>query len=244
LSFKSQGEAFVAKVTPDGSALVHCSYIGRDALDAASAIAVDNAGNAYVTGWTYSSEATFPVAVGPGLTQGNPASADAFVAKVLPDGSGLAYCGYLGGDAQDIASGIAVDGKGSAFITGQTASSEATFPVSVGPGLTYRGNLDAFVARVKADGSGLDYCGYLGGSDVESGNGIAVDSGGNAYVTGFTASSDLPVTIGPGLLFKGVADAFVAKVSATGSSLVYCGYLGGDDWDFGHAVAVDATGNA
>src|ERR671931_77920 len=108
--------------------------------------------------------------------------------------------------------------------------------VTVGPDLTSNGYYDAFVAKVRADGTALDYAGYIGGSDDDYGTGIAVDSAGNAYVTGYTYSAEntFPVTVGPDLTFNDndsflSGDAFVAKVSADGTALVYAGYIGGDD---------------
>jgi hypothetical protein len=111
-------------------------------------IAVDGNGNAYVTGYTDSAQATFPVKVGPDLTF-NGGRWDAFVAKVNPSGTALVYCGYIGGSGEDISQGIAVDGNGNAYVTGDTTSTEATFPVTVGPDLTFNGGYDdAFVAKV------------------------------------------------------------------------------------------------
>ncbi len=161
---------------------------------------------------------------------------DAFVAKVNPSGTALVYAGYIGGLDHDLGIDIAVDSTGAAYITGFTNSSEATlsgetnFPVTVGPDLTYNGNVsDAFVAKVNASGTALDYAGYIGGSSDEFGLGIAVDSVGNAYVTGFTASTEatFPVTVGPDLTFNGGSgvvfgvpiDAFVAKVNPLGTTL-------------------------
>jgi hypothetical protein len=128
--------------------LVYAGYIGgSDGDDEAHGIAVDGAGNAYVTGFTYSSEATFPVAVGPDLTHNG--GGDAFVAKVRADGAGLVYAGYIGGSSSERGYGIAVDGAGNAYVTGSTSSTEATFPVAVGPDLTYNGGMyDVFVAKV------------------------------------------------------------------------------------------------
>src|SRR5262249_5428464 len=155
------------------------------------------------------------VSVGPKLTRacsdpsGNCPDFDAFVAKVKADGSGFNYLGYLGGASNDGGIGIAVDSAGSAYVTGGTASDTSSFPVSGGPGLTLKGPADAFVAKVKADGTGLIYNGYIGGSDVDTGTAIAVDSTGNAYVVGYTLSPDLPVT--DGSIFKGgtsFGDAF------------------------------------
>ncbi|MEK7755423.1 MAG: SBBP repeat-containing protein, partial [Acidobacteriota bacterium] len=238
-------DAFVAKVNAAGTALVYAGYIGGSAEEFGYGIAVDVAGNAYVTGETESAEATFPVAVGPDLTLNG--RADAFVAKVNATGTGLVYAGYIGGSDPDGGHGIAVDAAGNAYVTGITYSSEATFPVTVGPDLTYNGDFrDVFVAKVNAAGTALAYAGYIGGSSSDFGYGIAVDAAGNAYVTGFTMSSEgtFPVTVGPDLSFNGYRDAFVAKVNAAGTALVYAGYLGGSGGDYGQAIAVDAAGNA
>src|SRR5215831_16182450 len=247
LTFNGGGtDAFVAKVNASGTALVYASYIGGRAGDAGWGIAVDGAGNAYVTGQTSSSETTFPVTVGPRLTYSG-GNSDAFVAKVNAAGTALAYAGYIGGNRDEIGWGIAVDGAGNAYVTGQTQSGEATFPVTVGPGLTYGGgSFDAFVAKVNAAGTALVYAGYISGSGDDFGYGIAVDGASNAYVTGYTTSTEasFPVTVGPDLTYNGGWDAFVAKVNPAGSALVYAGYIGGSGLDVGRGIAVDNTGNA
>jgi len=239
-------DAFVAKVATDGTGLIYSGYIGGSGDDVGTGIAVDGAGTAYVTGTTQSSEATFPVVGGPDLTYNGIYDDDAFVAKVKPDGTALTYSGYIGGSGDDVGIGIAVDGAGTAYVTGVTWSSEATFPVVGGPDLTYNGDRDAFVAKVTPTGSGLSYAGYIGGSGIDFGSGIAVDSTGAAYVTGVTAFSEatFPVVGGPDLTFNGLADAFVAKVTPTGSGLSYAGYIGGSGIDFGSGIAVDGAGTA
>jgi hypothetical protein len=241
-------DAFVAKVSPSGSSLLYCGYIGGSANDYGHGIAVDSGENAYIAGMVWSSEATFPVTVGPDLTFNG--SFDAFVAKVNSAGTGLVYCGYVGGLYGDyVWRGIAVDKAGNAYIAGDTSSPETSFPVRVGPDLTYNGGTeDAFIAKVNASGTGLDYCGYLGGSQRDVPYGIAVDSGGNAYVVGETESTEatFPVRVGPDLTYNGgTNDAFIAKVDASGSNLVYCGYIGGSAAnDIAMAIAVDGSGNA
>ncbi len=239
-------DAFVAKVRADGTGLAYCGFIGGDANDEGLAVAVDDAGNAYVAGGTGSTESTFPAAVGPGLTfNGN--ATDAFVAKVRADGTSLEYCGYVGGNGRESGRGIAVDDAGEAYVTGETSSSQLTFPVRVGPRLVYGAATEAFVAKVLADGTGLEYCGYIGGGGYDAGNGIAVDDAGSAYVTGETRlpSAGFPATVGPDLVHNGGgSDAFVAKVRADGTGFDWCGYLGGDGDDVGKGVAVDDAGNA
>lgn len=243
-------DAFVAKVNASGTSLVYCGFVGGFGADYGSAIAVDGSGGAYVTGYTNSGEAAFPVTGGPDLTYNG--NIDAFAAKVSASGTGLDYCGYVGGAGADYGRGIAVDGAGNACLTGSTSSTEATFPVTVGPDLTFNGGKDAFVAEVGASGLGLVYCGYIGGSGDDGDDGdndggaIAVDSSGNVYVTGRTGSTEatFPVKAGPDKTFNGGTDAFVAKVDTTGTGLVYCGYIGGSGDDRGHGIAVDASGKA
>jgi hypothetical protein len=244
LTYNGSGDAFVAKVNRAGTALLYCGYIGGSGSDRGYGMAVDDDENAYVTGYTYATEATFPVTVGPDLTYNG--SDDAFVAKVNSSGTALLYCGYIGGSGSDVGYDIAVDGGGNAYVTGYTESSQATFPVTVGPDLTFSGSDDAFVAKVNSSGTALLYCGYIGGSSIAGGYGIAVDGSGHAYVSGVTYSSEttFPVTVGPDLTYNGSGDAFVAKVNRAGTALLYCGYLGGSGDDSGLGIAVDGSGNA
>jgi hypothetical protein len=230
----------------DPAVLVYCGFIGGIGYDTAFGIAVDSSGNAYVCGFTESTESTFPVKTGPDLTH-NGSDTDAFVAKVKADGTALVYCGYIGGNGDEKTTSIAVDQSGSAYVCGDTTSTQTTFPVSIGPDLTYSSSGDAFVAKVTADGKGLVYCGYIGGSGADYGQDIAVDSNGNAYVFGDTTSTqtNFPVAIGPDLTHNGGGtDTFVAKVNADGTTLVYCGFIGGNGYEKGYGIAVDQSGNA
>ncbi len=243
-------DAFVAKVEADGTALIYCGYIGGSAYDEGDGIAVDGSGCAYISGYTDSTEATFPVTVGPDLIYNNISGKniyDAFVAKVRADGTGLSYCGYIGGSSYDFGWRILVDIQGCAYVTGTTQSNEASFPVTVGPDMSFNGGGDIFVAKVKPDGTGLIYCGYIGGPGGEMGTGIAVDQFSCAYITGYTTSNEksFPVTVGPDSSYNGGwEDAFVVKVRADGKGLVYCGYIGGGDAEEGQDIAVDRSGSA
>ena len=241
----------------DPAVLVYAGYIGGAGEERGLGIAVDSFGNAYVAGQTLSGQGTFPEAVGPDLTfNGN---LDGYVAKVNAAGTALIYAGYIGGAGDEGIFDIALDGNGNAYVTGFTTSNQTTFPVTAGPDLTFNGSEDAFVAKVNAAGTQLVYAGYIGGLRTDFGEGIAIDSDGNAYVSGTTASNQrtFPVTVGPDLTFNGGRfDAFVAKVNAQGSGLVYAGYIGGARNDApvsrdgrevfvsGGHIAVDGLGNA
>src|SRR5438445_679977 len=238
-----QGDAFVTKLNPAGSALVYSTYLGGSGPDDGKGIAVDAAGNAYVTGSTASSN--FPTTIGAFQTiKGG--SGNAFVTKLNPTGSALVYSTYLGGSGAsgDYGAGIAVDAAGNAYVTGITSSSD--FPTTAGAfQTTFGGGLyDIFVTKLEPTGSALVYSTYLGGSALDKGYGIAVDTSGNAYVTGLTYSTDFPTTPGAiqttyseGGLYSG-GDAFVTKLNAAGSALVYSTYLGGRGTDMGRAIAL------
>ncbi len=238
-------DAFVAKVKADGSGLVYCGFIGGYGYEHGDGIAVDSTGAAYVVGTTESTEAQyFPVTVGPDLVSNG--AQEAYIAKVKPDGTGFAYCGYIGGAGDDGAADVVVDAAGNAYVGGATASDATTFPVKVGPDLTANGSHDGFIARVKADGTGLVYCGYVGGAASDSVGGIALDGSGCLYVCGVTSSTQatFPVSGGPDLTENGGVDAFVAKAKADGTGLIYCGYIGGSALDGAAGIAVDGSGNA
>ncbi len=238
------GDAFVAKVRADGTGLVYAGYIGGDRPDNAADIAVDLAGNAYVTGHTWSTQATSPTLVGPDLIyDGYSEWSNGFVTKVKADGTGFVYSGYIDGYKGEMCNGIAVDAAGNAYVVGTTNSED--FPVLGGPGSTLNGKNDAFVARVLADGTGLAYAGYIGGSETDEGWDIVIDAAGNAYITGYTTSNQdsFPVLVGPDLTYNGGQDAFVAKVKTDGSGLLYCGYIGGGSDDLGYGVAINPGGS-
>jgi len=248
--------AFVRKLNPDGSGLVYSTYLGGSFFDEGNAIAVDGSGDAFVTGLAESAD--FPVTTGAFQTQlGSGAGGNAFITKLNPDGSGLIYSTYLGGGLGeglvDFGMGIAVDSSGDAFVTGQASSSD--FPVTAGafqPMLGSGAVGNAFVTKLKPDGSGLVYSSYLGGSNDDGGNSIATDSSGNAYVTGFAFSTDFPVTAGafqttPASTNDG--DPFVTKVNSGGSGLVYSTFLGGSGSILGFgdvplSIAVEVSVNA
>jgi hypothetical protein len=245
-------DAFVAKLNADGSALVYAAYLGGSAEDDGARIAVDSAGNAYVTGSTKSVDfPTTPGAYQRVLNKGSTANFfDAFVTKLNATGSALIYSTYLGGLFDESGAGIALDSSGQAYVTGATIS--FNFPVTSG---VVQGalddNVDAFVTKLTADGSSLVYSTFLGGGHGDAGTAIAVDSAGNAYVTGGTTSTDFPTVNafqpifggGPGGANENGGDAFVTKLNPNASAFIYSTYLGGNDSDFGNDIAVDPFGN-
>jgi hypothetical protein len=234
----------VAKLNPAGSGLVYSTYLGGSARDTGLGIAVDSFGSAYVTGETVSPDFPTVNAFQPVL-KGDcsvPCS-DVFVAKFDPQGASLAYSTYLGGEGEERGARIAVDTSGAAYVTGFTSSMK--FPTTQGVWQGFlAGSTDAFVAKFSPSGF-LVYSTYLGGLDRDQGTGIAVDSAGNAYVTGFTGSTiSFPTSNAVQRNWRGAFDAFLTKLNATSSSLIYSTYLGGTDLEFNPAVVVDIFGNA
>lgn len=212
---KGGSDAFVTKVKSDGTDLPYCGFIGGTGNDEGRGIAVDSSGNAYVTGVTDSVKASFPVAFGPIILNDNGGVKDAFVAKVKVGGAGLDYFRFIGGTGDDEGEGVAVDSSGNSYIAGSTLSNQLSFPVAIGPDLTFNGAWDAFVAKVKAGGKEFAFCGYLGGKGTDIALGIALDSSDSAYVTGYTVSTQMtsfPVTVGPDQFANGDVDAFIAKI--------------------------------
>jgi len=221
----------------------YSTYLGGSIFDIAWSIAVDAGGHAYIAGYAASSNfpTVDPYQAGPG------GQGDAFVAKFDPDGTPV-YSTYLGGSYLDYATGIAADAQGNAYVTGTTGS--VNFPTKMAFQPAYAGSWDAFVTKLNADGSALVYSTYLGGSNQEnyinagSPGAIAVDGAGNAYVTGNTQSANFPTAQPFQPKLNGTVDAFVSKLSASGTTLVYSTFLGGERAETGWAVAVDYRGQA
>lgn len=185
---------FVTRLDPSAPSYVFSTYLGGNSCDAANGVAVDTSGNVYVVGQTNSSD--FPTANAFQDTVGSSIARDAFVTKFTTTGA-LAYSTYLGGGVDDLGFAIAVDASGNAYVTGTTES--LNFPTlnpiqTQSPGDDLGGSV--FVTKLNSQGSGLVYSTYLGGSSSDSARGIAVDSTGNAYITGFSRSGDFPLTAG------------------------------------------------
>lgn len=245
------GSTFILKLDVTGSALDYSTYLCSGQDDEGHAIAIDPSGNAYVTGLT-----TFSIPTTPGAFQTTfNGGYDGFVTKLNADGSNLVYSTYLGGTGLDVGNGIAVDALGNAYVTGSTGASSTNsydeFPTTPGSFQSTKPHTfdsNAFVAKLNVDGSALIYSTYLGGTDgFTIGFGIAVDSSGNAYITGQNKATDFP-TLNPIQVADGrtgtFGDAFVTKLNATGSALVYSTLLIGSYFDYGWGIAVDSAGSA
>src|ERR1035441_8921653 len=236
----------IAPILPPGlddafeTGVLYAAYFGGSARDSARRGAVDSAGNAYITGFTNSSD--FPVTTG-AYRSPSRGQADAFAIKVNASGSALVYSALIGGGGSNFATGIAIDPAGSAYIAGYTSS--VAFPVtSSGLQKLFGGGLqDAFVAKLNSGGSALIYCTYLGGTGNDVANGIAVDAAGQAYIVGYTDSANFPTRSPIYASAGGQGDAFVAKLTPAGDGLVFSTYLGGSSVDIATAVALDPTGN-
>lgn len=253
-------DAFVAKLSARGDVLLYSTFLGGNGTDEGKAISLDSSGNAYLTGITNSSDFPTRQAVQPqfggGVCAVGPCN-DAFVAKLSATGSELVYSTYLGGNGEDSGSGIATDSAGNAFVTGSTTS--ANFPATPGAfdrtcGTDSKCNAvseftpaDAFATKLDLTGSTFLYSTYLGGSSSDRAGGIVIDTLGNAYLTGSTASTDFPTTpdafqprLNPP---TGTFDAFITKLNPTGSVLLYSTFLGGNGSDIGEKLALDSSSN-
>lgn len=254
-------DAFIAKLNSSGTALLYSTYLGGAGDDGANGIAVDAAGNAYVTGLTRSSDfASTPNAFQAKAVTGGAA----FITKLSAMGNALVYSTYLGGSmletflTANVGTSIAVDGGGNAYVTGYTFSGSFPIRKAVQPQFN-RGAIfnccfecpytflpspspieDAFVTKLNPSGSGLVYSTYLGGTGQDESYAIAIDSSGSAYVTGRTCSRDFT----SGSYGGGISDAFVVKLSPSGREFVYSRFLGGGGDDVGKGIAVDSAGNA
>ena len=234
-------DAFVTKIAPDGRSLVWSTFLGGELQDQTFSIALDPSGFPVVAGWTQSAQ--FPV-TGGAIQIGRSGPMDAFVAKLQPDGRGLAWSTYLGGSALDGA-GNAVIGPGGAIMVGGGTNS-TDFPTSPGAYQTAfaGGPWEAFVAQLTGDGQSIEWATYLGGSGSEGGL-VAVSASGAVHVAGFTESTGFPVTADAfdPTYNGGVDDVFLAELSPTGSRLVYSTFLGGSGEDGTDQLVLDPAGN-
>jgi hypothetical protein len=231
---------FVIKMSPDGSSLLYSTFVGGSGMEFVSSIAIDSLGNAYVCGSTTSTD--FPLVNE--YDDYNNGALDCFVFKLNPSGNELLFSTYAGGHEgglhDDYAYSIALDSSGNAYVTGETNSID--FPTVNAYDSTFNsGDNDCFVFKLSTNGSTLLYSTYIGGNDREAANSIAVDSSGNAYVTGRTYSFDFPMANALDDVTDG-DDCFVLKLDTTGN-LLCSTFIGGTGAESGESIAVSATGD-
>jgi hypothetical protein len=239
-------DVFVSKLNSTGTALLYSTYIGGSGNDYGYAIALDNSGNAYITGYTESSD--YDITSGAFQTSkgGGTLDKDIFVTKLNSMGTGLIYSTYIGGSNDDFGYSIAIDGSGNAYITGNTGATD--YDITPGAFQTNtEGGWDVIVTKLNSTGTGLIYSTYIGGSLGDVGYSIAIDGSGNAYITGVTYSTDYDIS--PGAFQTttgggGYTDAFVTKLNSTGTGLIYSTYIGGSFDELAYGIAIDAIGNA
>jgi Beta-propeller repeat len=238
LARKAVTNIFVTKLNASGSGLVYSTYLGGGSeIEYATGIAIDAAGSAYITGTTTGS--SFPTTTG--AYQTGATGGGSFVSKLGPAGNTLAYSTYV---LKASATGIAVDSANSAYITGTAVSGFAATAGALQTTTHSASSTNAFVLKLNLTGTAASYATFLGGAATDVARGIAVDASGNAYIGGWTTSTDFPVANALQPASKGLRDGFVAKLNASGSALVYSTYLGGEDNDSIYAIAVDQAGNA
>jgi hypothetical protein len=223
--------------------LIYSTYIGGSSDDVGKSIAIDSSGNAYITGYTYSTD--YDITAGAFQTTYGGGVYDAFVTKLNSTGTALLYSTYIGGSNDDYGNAIAIDGSGNVYITGQTFSTD--YYVTPGAFQTTNGGFsDAFVTKLNSTGTALIYSTYIGGSDKDVGYSITIDGSGNVYITGWTSSTDYNTTSGAfqTTFGGGITDVFVTKLYSTGTALIYSTYIGGSGGENSLAIAIDGTGNA
>jgi hypothetical protein len=233
-------DVYVAKLNSAGTALVYSTFVGGSGGDTATAIDIDSAGAAYVAG--YATSSAYPTIGGSFDTSFNGGVSDGVVTKLAPSGGAIDYSTFLGGSGEDKLFGVQVDSSGSAYAAGYNGS--PNFPVTVGAfDTTDNALIDVNVTKLNATGSALAYSTYIGGSNVDISLAIAIDAGGNAYVTGSTSSTDYPVSVGAFDATLNDVDGFVTRVNAAGTALVHSTLVGAGGYDEGNGIAVDGSGN-
>jgi hypothetical protein len=236
-------DCFVAKFDPTGQHLIYSTYLGGSGYDRCSGVAVNLLGEAFVGGWTYSADFPTSHPIQASL-KGGVNTSNGFVAHLDCTGSKLIFSTYLGGGGEFLTD-IALDIASNVYVAGVTNS--LNFPVTAGAYQTVCKSsclTDGFLSKLSADGSRLMYSTYLGGSTYDSIQGVAVDFGGSAYVTGETHSIDFPTKNAYQSKLAGTANAFITKFTPDGSGLLYSTYVGGSIFDSGRSIAVDLFGNA
>jgi hypothetical protein len=241
-TYGGSDEVFVTKLNNTGTGLIYSTYIGGSDIDIGRSIAIDSSGNAYITGYTASTD--YDITSGAFQTT-KEGGRDVFVTKLNNNGTALLYSTYIGGSSDEFGHAITIDDSGNAYINGETQSSNYDITAGAFQTTFGGGTLDVFVSKLNSTGSNLIYSTFIGGSSNERGNSIAIDDTGNAYITGFTASTDYDITSGAFQTTNaGLSDVFVTQLNNTGTGLIYSTYIGGSGFEEGYGIAIDGSGNA
>ncbi|TAL70121.1 MAG: T9SS type A sorting domain-containing protein [Bacteroidetes bacterium] len=241
-SFNGNYDVFVTKLNASGSSLIYSTFIGGSSRDDAYCITVDGTGAAYVTGLTSSNN--YPTTTGAYDESSNGGNSDIFVTKLNANGSSLNYSTYIGGNNDELANWITLDGTGAVYVTGCTNSS--AYPTTIGAiDESYNGAEDVIVTKLNANGSSLIYSTFIGSTLDEVAKNITIDNTGAAYITGWTESLTYPTSL---LAYdksqNGGRDIFVSKLNASGSTMEYSTFIGGTAFDYANSVITDITGAA
>jgi hypothetical protein len=242
VSLSAWEDVIVFKLNPTGTNVIYSAKVGGSEIDYGHGIAVDNSGNAYVTGSTESTD--FPITTGAFNETNNDSSVDTFVFKLNATGSDLIYSTYIGGTSEDTGQSITIDSQNNAYITGYTWSND--FPTTEGAlKRTYENWTDIFVFKLNTSGDKLIFSTYIGGQDEDYGSDITLDTENNVFIAGHSWSSDFPTT--PGAYDKSHdtwEDVIILMLSSTGDRLMYSTYVGGTDADCSYSIVLDTENKA
>ena len=240
VSHNGNYDVFVTKLNISGSALVYSTFLGGSGDDYGYSITLDTFGNSYITGYC---DTLFPITSGAFDVSFN-GYYDVFVVKLNSTGSALVYSTFIGGSGSDKAFSITLDGTGNSYITG--FSSSTLYPTTSGAyDVSFNGSIDVFVTKLNSSGSALIYSTFIGGSSSDYGRSIKVDTGGYAYITGYTYSTTYPTTSGAyDVSQNGGYDVFITKLNNSGSALVYSTFIGGSASEEAYSIALDGSGNS
>lgn len=239
VTFGGNIDAFITKLSSTGNSLIYSTFIGRSDNEYACAVTVDNSGAAYVVG---AAALNFPITSSAFDTTYNGGGRDLFVLKMLPSGTDIIYSTYLGGSKTEDVTDLVVDDSGVLYIVGNLDSID--FPTQNAYKGYISGIWDAFITKVNASGSGLEYSTYFGGTNTDQIHSVAIDSSKSIYITGYSNSSNFPIVNAYRDWMAGINDAFVTKFSPSGSTLEYSTFFGGSGSESGYGIAVDSNGCA
>ena len=239
-SFNDDRDVIILKLNPMGSGLIYSTFIGDIEEEIGYGIVIDTSGNAYVTGYTRSTN--FPVTQN-AYDMSHNGSLDVFALKLSQDGKKLVHSTFIGGSNSDIGRDITIDSLDNVYVTGGTYSSDfPTTPNAFNRSSENRNEI--FVFKLNKTGSQLLYSTYIPGNELDEGYGIDVDPVGNTYITGHTTSTNFPITLNAYDIKLDSREAFLIKLNSSGSTIIYCTYLGGNGSDYGRAITLDLMNNA